>query len=192
MPHRVLIEVLNRLAFLGEVSERRMFGGHGLYLDGDFFGLIDGENSQLYLRTDATMAAEREAAGSWLFAPMEGKGTMNYAAASPAVLDEPARLAAWCERALRIARLKKESETCSLLEMRNIAKDSAFFLLDAGITSPAKLRKLGAIAAFRAVRQLGHEPPMKLLWVVDGALSDTAWHRLGEERKAELEAELNG
>lgn len=192
MPHRVLIEVLNRLAFLGEVSDRRMFGGHGLYLNGDFFGLIDGQNNQLYLRTDATMAAEREAAASWLFEPMEGKGTMNYAAASPAVLDDPARLTARCERALRIARLKKEAESCSLIGMRNIAKDLAFYLLDAEIRSPEELRKLGPVAAYRAVLQLGHEPPMKLLWAIDGALRDQAWHRLSEERKAELEAELSG
>lgn len=191
MPHRVLIEVLNRLAFLGEVRDRRMFGGHGLYLDDDFFGLIDGQKSQLYLRTDATMAAAREAAGSWLFEPMEGKGTMNYAAVSPAVLDDPARLAAWCERALRIARLKKEAESCSLLSMRNIVKDLAYFLLDAEIRSPEQLRKLGAVAAFRSVLQLGHEPPRKLLWAIDGAIRDQAWHRLSEERKAELEAEMN-
>ena len=192
MPHRVLIEVLNRLAFLGEVHDRRMFGGHGLYLNGDFFGLIDGQERQLYLRTDATMAAEREAVESWLFAPMEGKGTMNYAATPPAVLEDPVRLSAWCARALRIARLKKEAETCSLTGMRNLSKESAFFLLDADICSPEELRKIGAIAAFRAVRQLGHEPPLKLLWSIDGALRNQAWHRLSDERKAELEAELGG
>ncbi len=45
MPHTRLIQVLDRLAFLGDVHERRMFGGYGLYLDGMFFGLItsDGE-----------------------------------------------------------------------------------------------------------------------------------------------------
>jgi DNA transformation protein len=190
MPHRVLIEVLNRLAFLGDVQERRMFGGHGLYLDGDFFGLIDSKNAQLYLRTDATMAQEREAAGSWLFEPMEGKGTMNYAATSPAVFDDPARLATWCARALRIARLKKEAESCSLISMRNINKESAFYLLDAEIRSPAELRKLGAVAAFCMIRDLGHELERKLLWAFDGALRDQAWHRLSDERKAELEAEI--
>mgnify|MGYP003930173155 CR=1 FL=1 len=190
MPHRVLIEVLNRLAFLGEVQERRMFGGHGLYLDGDFFGLIDSKNALLYLRTDSTMAAEREAAGSWLFEPMEGKGTMNYTAASPAVLDDPARLAAWCDRALRIARLKKETEACSLNGMRNLNKNLTFFLLDAEIRSPKELRKLGAAAAFRKVLELGHEPELRLLWAIDGALSDQAAHHLSEERKAELVAEL--
>jgi DNA transformation protein len=191
MPHRVLIEVLKRLAFLGEVQDRRMFGGHGLYLDGDFFGLIDGNQAQLYLRTDATMAAEREAAGSWLFEPMPGKGTMNYAAASPAILDDPARLAAWCERALRIARLKKQAEACSLTDMRNLNKTWAFFLLDAEIRSPDELRKLGTVAAFRRVLELGHEPELKLLWAIDGALRDQAAHRLGEVRKAELVAELD-
>lgn len=186
MPHRVLIEVLNRLAFLGEVRDRRMFGGHGLYLDGTFFGLIDGQESQLYLRTDATMAAAREAAGSWLFEPMEGKGTMNYAAVPPVILENQQSLAVWCNRALRIARLKKEAEGCCLIEMRNISKDAAFFLLDAGIESPASLRKLGPVAAFRAIQGLGHEVPEKLLWVLDGALRDQAWHRLSDERKAEL------
>lgn len=191
MPHRVLIELLDRLAFLGEVHDRRMFGGHGLYLDGLFFGLIDGKEGLLYLRTDDTMSDEREAAGAWLFEPVKGKGTMNYAAVPDTVLHDAARLEAWCARALRIAQLKKEVENSPLLAMRNLAKASAHFLIDAGIRTPRELKSIGAIAAFRAVRQLGHAPSMNLLWALDGALRDQAWHRLSEERKAELIAELD-
>jgi hypothetical protein len=75
--------------------------------------------------------------------------------------------------------------------MRNLNKTWAFFLLDAEIRSPDELRKLGTVAAFRRVLELGHEPELKLLWAIDGALRDQAAHRLGEVRKAELVAELD-
>ena len=60
MPHRVLIETLDRLAFLGEITEKRMFGAYGFYLDGYFFAIFDPKDDQLYLRSDVTMEAERK------------------------------------------------------------------------------------------------------------------------------------
>ncbi|MGH8700786.1 MAG: TfoX/Sxy family protein [Burkholderiales bacterium] len=35
-----LTHVLELLGLLGRVSARRMFGGHGLYCDGVFFGIV--------------------------------------------------------------------------------------------------------------------------------------------------------
>ena len=42
--------VVELLQGLGPVSARRMFGGHGLFLDGLMFGLI--ADSELYLKVD--------------------------------------------------------------------------------------------------------------------------------------------
>ena len=41
--------VLEQLAGVGEVDCRRMFGAHGLYLNGAFFGIIAG--GRLYFKT---------------------------------------------------------------------------------------------------------------------------------------------
>lgn len=47
------------LAPLGRVASRRMFGGHGLYLDGQVFALI--VRDTLYLKTDAQSAPQFDA-----------------------------------------------------------------------------------------------------------------------------------
>ncbi|MAW61683.1 MAG: hypothetical protein CMJ94_12750 [Planctomycetes bacterium] len=191
MPHRLLIEALERLAFLGEVVEKRMFGAYGFYLDGLFFAIFDPKDGRLYLRSDATMSDEREAVGSALLRPGEGEATMPYAWVPPAVLDDARRLAAWADRALRIARLNKEADGSALARMRGLGKASAAMLMDAGIRTPTELRKIGPVAAYRAVEQLGHAPSRNLLWAMEGALTGKMWNRLPAERKAELEAELD-
>lgn len=45
---------------LGPVTARRMFGGHGLYLDGAMFAIVG--DGVLYLKTDAANRARFEAA----------------------------------------------------------------------------------------------------------------------------------
>lgn len=49
------------LSALGTARAKRMFGGHGLYLDGLMVGLIAAE--QLYLKVDAQTRPRWEAAG---------------------------------------------------------------------------------------------------------------------------------
>lgn len=190
MPHRVLIETLHRLAFLGEITEKRMFGAYGFYLDSYFFAIFDPKDGRLYLRSDVTMAAEREKVGSELLKPGDGDATMPYAHVPASVMDDAARLAHWAHRALRIAQLNKQAEGSALAKMRGLGTASAVMLMDAGITTPTELRKIGPVAAFRAVEQLGHAPSRNLLWAIEGALTNKLWRRLPEERKAELEAEL--
>ena len=59
--------VLDQLAMLEGVYARSMFGGHGLYLDETFFGIVHGE--RLYLKTDATSRAKYVDAGMGPFRP---------------------------------------------------------------------------------------------------------------------------
>ncbi len=45
------VHVVDLLQGLGPVTFRRMFGGHGIFLDGLMFGLIDGNT--LYFKADS-------------------------------------------------------------------------------------------------------------------------------------------
>jgi TfoX N-terminal domain len=53
--------VVESLRPLGPVSARRMFGGHGIFMDGLMFGLI--ADAQLYLKVDEGNRAAYEAEG---------------------------------------------------------------------------------------------------------------------------------
>jgi DNA transformation protein len=85
---------------------RRMFGGRGLYLDGAFFGLING--GRLYFRTDDDSRPGYLDRGMAAFQPPSrprGPKTVdrNFEV-PPDVLADERLLKRWAERAARAAR----------------------------------------------------------------------------------------
>jgi DNA transformation protein len=98
--------VLDLLAPLGPVTARAMFGGHGLYLDGVMFGLLDDE--ELYLRTDAQTVERFKGAGCkpWVYpGPRGPMVTQNYRPPDEAFEDAEAMLP-WATLALGSARAR--------------------------------------------------------------------------------------
>lgn len=91
------------LAALGPVRVRRMFGGHGIYVDGVFIAIVAGET--LYLKADAESAARFEAAGCAPFLYTSRGRTVNlgYRAAPPEAMDSPALMRPWASLALQAA-----------------------------------------------------------------------------------------
>ncbi len=94
------------LAPLGAIAVKRMFGGAGIYCDGIFFAIVDGD--VLYLKTDGTGRAAFEAEGMGPFTyPMKtGTGVLvSYYRAPERLLDEPDELRDWTRRAIDAARM---------------------------------------------------------------------------------------
>ena len=95
--------VVESLRPLGPVSARRMFGGHGIYLDGLMFALIAAD--QLYLKVDDGNRAAYEAAGLPPFT-YSGKGRpirMSYHEAPSEGFDDPEVLCDWARDAYAAA-----------------------------------------------------------------------------------------
>lgn len=91
------------LSGTGVVRRRRMFGGHGLYLDGLFVAIVADE--RLYLKADAASATAFEAAGGRRF-EYEGSGRrvqLQYWTPPDEALDSPALMQPWARRALQAA-----------------------------------------------------------------------------------------
>lgn len=94
---------LELLAPLGSVTARRMFGGHGLRVDGLFFGLIAFD--RLYLKADAATRPAFEAACCSPFV-YDGKGksvTMSYWTVPAEAMESPAFMQPWARLALQAA-----------------------------------------------------------------------------------------
>ena len=94
---------LELLAPLGAVRARRMFGGHGLYLDDVFVALVAFE--RLYLKADASTQPCFAAAGCEPFI-YEGKGkpiSMSYWTVPAEAMDSAAEMAPWARLALQAA-----------------------------------------------------------------------------------------
>jgi DNA transformation protein and related proteins len=94
---------LELLAPLGAVRAKRMFGGHGLYIDELFVALIAFE--RLYLKVDAQTQPTFALAGCEPFV-YDGKGkpiTMNYWTVPAEAMESPALMQPWARQAIEAA-----------------------------------------------------------------------------------------
>jgi len=95
-----LAHVLELLAPLPRVGARRMFGGHGLYCDGVFFGIL--LDNTLYLKADDRNRGDFERAGSEIFRySRKGKSaTLNFYRAPEEAMDTPHLMLPWARGAV--------------------------------------------------------------------------------------------
>jgi DNA transformation protein len=94
---------LELLGSVGQARARRMFGGHGLYVDDVFIALIAAQ--RLYLKVDAQTRAQFEAAGCTPFV-YGGAGqavTLGYFSAPEDAIESPALMQPWARLALAAA-----------------------------------------------------------------------------------------
>ena len=92
-------EILDRLAALGDVTSRPLFGGHGLYWRGVIFGLLFG--GKLFLKVDERSRPDFEAVGMGSFRPNERQTLKSYYQVPPIVLDDPEALLSRAREAIR-------------------------------------------------------------------------------------------
>jgi DNA transformation protein and related proteins len=94
---------LELLAPLGAARSRRMFGGHGFYIDDLFVALIFSE--RLYLKADAQTRPRFEAAGCapFVYDGKEGTVTMSYFTAPDEAMESPQDMQPWARLALEAA-----------------------------------------------------------------------------------------
>ncbi|MFO1340292.1 MAG: TfoX/Sxy family protein [Burkholderiaceae bacterium] len=99
------------LAPLGAVRAKRMFGGHGLYVDEVFVAIIVGDD--LFLKTDEASRPAFEAAGCrpFEYASAEGrKVALSYWSAPAEAMESPAQMLPWARQALASALRAKASK----------------------------------------------------------------------------------
>jgi DNA transformation protein len=91
------------LGSLGGARSRRMFGGHGIYVDDLFVALIIGE--RLYLKADGESRAQFEAAGCQPFI-YDGKDkpvTVSYYSAPDEAMESRELMQPWARLAVEAA-----------------------------------------------------------------------------------------
>jgi hypothetical protein len=70
--------------------------------------------------------------------------------------------------------------------LRNLGPASARMLAEAGITSLAALRKLGAVRAWQRVRARHPRASLNLLWALEGALTSRDWQAIARTERTRL------
>ena len=110
------------LSPLGAVRSRRMFGGHGLYVDDIFLALI--ADGRLYLKVDDHSRPRFEAAGSrpFEFRRADGQGAaMSYFEAPEEAMDSPAQMQDWARLAMASALRARTSKGPAKARARSAA-----------------------------------------------------------------------
>jgi DNA transformation protein and related proteins len=94
---------LELLAPLGAVRARRMFGGHGIYIDDLFVAIIGFE--RLYLKTDAASRQRFQAAGGepFVYDAKSGAVSLGYWTVPAEAMESPASMQPWARQAIEAA-----------------------------------------------------------------------------------------
>lgn len=101
---------LDLLASVGPVQARRMFGGHGVYVRGVMFALLD--DDELFLKTDPTTRPRFVEAGcrNWVY-PGAGMEQTSYYRPPDDAHEDPEAMRPWARLAVDAAfRLKDEKD----------------------------------------------------------------------------------
>jgi DNA transformation protein len=98
------------LADLGPVKVRPMFGGHGFYHGGIFFGLEAG--GKIYFKIGESNRADFKAAKSKPFCyDMNGKRmTMSYGSLPDDVLEDHEQAVIWAKKSIQAAKAAKKKK----------------------------------------------------------------------------------
>jgi DNA transformation protein len=90
--------VLDQLKDAGGVVSRSIFGGHGLYCGGTFFGIIF--KGKLYFKTNDSTRPGYLECGMKPFRPNPKQTLKNYFEVPVEIIDEPDRLVGWAQDAI--------------------------------------------------------------------------------------------
>ena len=95
--------VMELLGPFGTVRTRRMFGGHGVYLDGLMFAIV--MEDTLYLKADEMNRVEFEQAGCEIFgyARQGRRATLNFFRAPEDAMESPELMLPWARTAYAAA-----------------------------------------------------------------------------------------
>jgi DNA transformation protein len=113
---------------LGRAHSRRMFGGHGVYVDDLFVAIIAFD--RLYLKTDAHTRERFERAGceAFVYDKKSGAVSLGYWSAPDEAMESPALMQPWARLALEAAlrsRAAKAPKPTKTIKSRAPAKDAA-------------------------------------------------------------------
>ena len=95
--------VVDLMQSVGPVNAKRMFGGHGIYLDGLMFALIS--ERTLFLKADKESESDFKARGLEMFTySKKGKKvSMSYFQTPEETLEDPGEMNVWARRAYEAA-----------------------------------------------------------------------------------------
>lgn len=99
--------VIDQMRKISAITSRAMFGGYVVYSHGVAFAILD--DDRLYFKTDDSNRGDYQNAGMqpWDYRG-DGRGSMSNFEVPEGVLEDPAELALWAQKAIAAAVAKKK------------------------------------------------------------------------------------
>jgi DNA transformation protein and related proteins len=176
------------LSPLGEIHHRALFGGYTLAIDEAVFAMV--ANGELYLR-----ACEQSApycvkhASSYLTLVKRGRPILlNYYRVDDGLWQDRSQLLQLSSFALEAAREDRyqRHQRLRLKDLPNLTFQIEVLLCEAGITSEAILRTLGAEESWLKLRANNKHLSIKMLFALEGAIEGLHQAALPTGRRREL------
>ncbi len=98
-------QILERLATLGDITARPMFGGQGLYWGETIFGIV--YRDKLYFKVGEDTKPDYLARGMEPFRPNERQTLKFYYEVPPEVIADPEALLSWAREAIRAGQVSQ-------------------------------------------------------------------------------------
>ena len=116
---------LELLAPLGTVRARRMFGGHGLYVDDLFIAIIAFD--RMYLKVDAQTSGAFDAAGCepFIYTSRGQSVSLAYRTVPAEAMESPALMQPWARHAIEAALRAKATRPSAAPRKARAAKPKA-------------------------------------------------------------------
>lgn len=89
--------LVKQLAKLGDVSAKKMFGGHGIFHEGKMFGIVDSKGKPFFKVDDSTRAGYEKLGA-------EKHGKMPYYAVPAPILNDDAMFLEWAQQAITVSK----------------------------------------------------------------------------------------
>jgi DNA transformation protein and related proteins len=71
----------------------------------------------------------------------------------------------------------------------NIGPKSSQWLREVGVHSTSDIERIGVLDVYRMLVERGINPAVVMLYALEGAITNTHWNEIADERKAELRKE---
>ncbi len=87
--------LLDKLSAIGNVTSKKMFGGHGIFHDGKMFGIVDSKGNA-FLKVGDSNRSDFEAGGAI------AHGKMPYMSIPDEVLEDDNKLIDWSQKSIQL------------------------------------------------------------------------------------------
>ncbi|WP_025739907.1 TfoX/Sxy family DNA transformation protein [Salinivibrio socompensis] len=191
MDKPALKDAMRLFAKFGNIKSRSMFGGFGLFCENTMFALV--VNNTLHLRAGKENEAllKQQDLTPYVYKKRGFPVVTKYFAIPDAWWNDQQRLLAEAKNALDVAiqdrSLKTATTPSRLKDLPNLRLATERMLKKAGIDSPEKLQKYGAVGAYKALTS-AHDNTLslELLWSLEGAITGKHWSVVPPQRRQEL------